>query len=153
MGGVILFTVFSTEEVSKLINLYDRRLANPSVSSVVQMIVPTLVFYIVALFLAMSRKTVKFVPLLAALKCVLFGFASSYLLSTDRGMMEYALWWFPSQLLASILFLLFCLLLSPPSFVLTTNRKGRNSRGLLFIATLSLVVFAIDVILYRLFLL
>lgn len=152
MGGAILFTMISTEEASKLVNWYDIRLASTSNRSFLQIALPTLVLYLVAMMGAISNKTVRIVPLFAALKCVLFGFASSYLLNTDRGIVEYALWWFPFQLVAAILFLFFCLLLSPPFFVKLTNRKERNKRGLIMIGMLSVLVFGMDVIVYRWFL-
>ena len=77
------------------------------------------------------------VTFFGALKCVLFGLSTGYLLPTGMKLVEYSVWWFPFQLAICFLLLLFCAILKPPFFIRTVER---NDKALLFLLGLAIFI-------------
>ncbi|WP_143242302.1 hypothetical protein [Bhargavaea cecembensis] len=70
--------------------------------------------HVLALFFASHSALRHAVMFLAGIRSVYFGLASAVLISQEGALKLYALWWFPGQLLLTVLYILFCMNLAPP---------------------------------------
>lgn len=144
LGGTLLFRELSGEIIEKLLLIYDARIVEGQEANFIWPLLVTIIFFIVAYGLSRYSYSRFLVIFIAAIKAVLFGLASGYLLKSGIKMVEYTIWWFPFQLLICFVFLLYCAILTPPFFLKTTGKKVRNDRALLILATLGIVLLVIE---------
>lgn len=151
IGGALLFREVPSTSAEKWIVFYDARVVEGKEAGVIRPIGALVVFYTLAYLLARIRQTRPLVLFIGALKCVFFGLASSYLLSTGIKMIDYSIWWFPFQLVACFLFLLYCAVLHPPYFIRPTIGKRRNPRALPILLIISIIVVVIEMVIFNSF--
>ena len=149
IGGALLFREMSITAVERVVSFYDARVVHGHEAGYIRPVGTTALFFVVAIGLASFRKTRFTVLFLGAVKCVLFGLSSSYLLASGMKMMEYSIWWFPFQLLICFLFLVFCAVLSPPYFMRSTIGKKPNMRALPTIIGITTAVLAIEIVVFQ----
>ncbi|MBE1554063.1 hypothetical protein [Sporosarcina limicola] len=148
IGGTLLFREMSTTAIEKVIVFYDARVVQGYDASFIRPIGTAVLFFVIAYTFAISEKTRFIVLFMGAVKCVLFGLSSSYLLGSGMKMMEYSIWWFPFQLICCFLFLVYCAVLSPPYFMRTTTRKRRNTRVIPILILLSAAILTIEMLFF-----
>lgn len=144
LGGTLLFRQLPTESVEKMLKLFDARIIDSNEVTVVWPVLMTALFFGLVFVMSLIKKFRFPILLIGALKSVIFGLSSAYLLATGMKIIVYALWWFPFQLIICFLLLSFCALLSPPFFVRTIGRRRRNDKGLLTLVVLTAVVTAAE---------
>lgn len=144
LGGTLLFRQIPTESVEKMLVIFDARVIDGKEVNWIWPILVTILFFIIVFALSHIKKFRFPILLIGALKSVLFGLSSAYLLATGMKIIVYGLWWFPFQFIINFLLLSFCALLSPPFFIRTIGRRQRNDRGLLMIGLLTIVAMAIE---------
>ncbi len=149
IGGAILFREMPATAVERVVTFYDARVVLGHDAGYIKPIGTAALFFIIAFVLAAFRKTRFTVLLFGAVKCVLFGLSSSYLLASGTKVMAYSIWWFPFQFLICFLFLVYCAVLSPPYFMRTTMGKGPNKRALPTIIGMSIAILAIEIIVFQ----
>ncbi|MFJ7933398.1 hypothetical protein [Sporosarcina sp. NPDC096371] len=149
IGGALLFREMSATAIERVITFYDARVVQGHEAGFIRPVGTAALFFIVAFTLATFRKTRFLVLFFGAVKCVLFGLSSSYLLGSGAKMMAYSVWWFPFQFIICFLFLMYCAILCPPYFMNTTLGKKRNTRALPTVIALSVAVLAIEIIVFR----
>ncbi len=148
IGGILLLREMNMETVGIVLKIYDARIISGQEANVLWPILSFLLFFASAIGLALSKKTRFLLLLLGAIKAVLFGLSSSYLLITGMKMITYSIWWFPFQLLSCFLFIAFCALLHPPFYTRKTFSQKLNTRGLIMVLVISTIVFIIEMILF-----
>ena len=109
--------------IEKVITFYDARVVQGHDVGYSRPIGTTALFFVLCLLLSAFRKTRFIVLFFGAVKCVLFGLSSSYLLGSGAKMMAYSIWWFPFQFISCFLFLVYCAVLSPPFLYAYDNRE------------------------------
>lgn len=149
IGGAILFREMPATAIEKVITFYDARVVQGQAVGYIRPIGTTALFFVVAFVLASIRKTQFTVLFIGAVKCVLFGLSSSYLIGSGSMMLAYSIWWFPFQFIGCYLFLVYCAVLSPPYFARTTIGKTRNLRPLPLLIGLSVAVLAIEILIFQ----
>ncbi|MET3576452.1 hypothetical protein ACFFIY_02405 [Bhargavaea ullalensis] len=106
-------------------------------------------FHVIALFFASHAALRHSVLLFAGIRSVYFGLASAFLISQEGAMKYYALWWFPGQLVLTVLFILFCMNLAPP-FMLKRHFGRDRQAAALRIAVISAFALAGEIGLFYL---
>jgi hypothetical protein len=149
IGGALLFREMPATAIEKVITFYDARVVQGNTVGYSRPVGTTALFFVVAFVLASFRKTQFIVLFFGAVKCVLFGLSSSYLISSGAKLMAYSIWWFPFQFISCFLFLVYCAVLSPPYFTRTTIGKTRNLRAVPILLTLSVAVLAIEIVVFQ----
>ncbi|KAA0966182.1 hypothetical protein FQ087_08035 [Sporosarcina sp. ANT_H38] len=152
IGGALLFREMSATGVERVISFYDARVVQGHDAGYIRPVGTSALFFVITFALASFRKTRFTVLFFGAVKCVLFGMSSAYLLGSGMKMMEYAIWWFPFQFLICFLFLVYCAILSPPYFMRSTIGKKSsipNTRALPTIIGMSIAVIAIEIIVFQ----
>jgi hypothetical protein len=149
IGGALLFREMPIAAIEKLLAVYDVRVMPGAEKTIFRPLVTTVVLVAVSIVLASFRRIRLLVLFLGALKCVLFGLSSSYLLSASKRMIEYTVWWFPFQLISCFLFLMFCAILVPPYFMRTNFRKKQSGKNLFVFIGLMAIVEALDLMLFH----
>lgn len=149
IGGALLFREMPPAVIEKVILFYDARVVQGHDVGYSRPIGTTALFFILVFVLSAFEKTRFMVLLLGAVKCVLFGLSSSYLISSGAKMMAYSVWWFPFQFIGCLFFLVYCAVLNPPFFTRTTIGKSRNLRPLPLLVGLSVAVLAVDIIIFQ----
>jgi hypothetical protein len=149
IGGALLFREMPTTAVERVVTFYDARVVLGHDAGYIKPVGMAALFFIIAFILAMFRKTRFTVLLFGAVKCVLFGLSSSYLLASGTKIMAYSICWFPFQFLICFLFLVYCAILSPPYFMRSTMGKGPNTRALPMIVGMSIAILAIEIIVFQ----
>ncbi|GKV65631.1 MULTISPECIES: hypothetical protein [Sporosarcina] len=125
IGGALLFREWPAAAMDTIVGLYDQRVVKGREAVVWSPFLTSFVFIAVVLFLSRYKKLRFIIMLFGAVKCVLFGLSSTYLLSGGMKLIMYAVWWFPFQLAGSFLFLILCTVLHPPFFTAPAVRKDR----------------------------
>ncbi|KXH82066.1 hypothetical protein [Sporosarcina sp. HYO08] len=148
IGGALLFREMPVAAIEKLLAFYDVRVMSDAEKTIFQPLLTTILLVVIVIVLASFQRTRLLVLFLGALKCVLFGLSSSYLLSSSKRMIEYTIWWFPFQFLSCFLFLMFCAILVPPYFMRTNFRKKQSSKTLFVFIFLMAIVLVLDIILF-----
>ncbi|MER2088991.1 hypothetical protein [Sporosarcina sp. JAI121] len=149
IGGALLFREMSATAIERVVVFYDARVVHGHDAGYIRPVGTAALFFVVAFGLAAFRKTRFAVLFFGAVKCVLFGLSSSYLIASGAKMMEYSIWWFPFQFLICFLFLVYCAILSPPYFMRTTIGKKVNTRALPTIIGISTAVLAIEIVVFQ----
>ncbi|MCG3089994.1 hypothetical protein [Sporosarcina cyprini] len=150
IGGALLFREISVEASESLLYFLDRRIIDQE-ASILWTLLSVVMFFAVAYLFSIQRKTRPIVLLIGALKGVIFGLSSSYLLSTGMGMFQYAVWWFPFQFIICFLLLIYCVVLSPPYFERMHSRKRRNLRPLPVLLTFFVCIQIVEALIYQIF--
>ena len=149
LGGTLLFREMPLASVENLLGLFDGRIVDGHATSFIKPFLMTQLFFLIAFGLSFVKKLRFIITFIGAIKCVLFGLATGYLLSSGMKIIEYGLWWFPSQLAICFLLLLFCAILKPPFFIKTVGHKSRNDRALLFLLGLVMLITVAEFLIYR----
>ena len=149
IGGALLFREMPVTAVERVVRFYDARVVIGHEAGYIKPVGMAALFFVVAFILAVIRKTRFAVLFLGAVKCVLFGLSSSYLLASGTKIMAYSIWWFPFQFLICFLFLMYCAILSPPYFMRSTMGKGPNTRAIPLIVGMTIAILAIEIILFQ----
>ncbi|MEK5070850.1 hypothetical protein [Sporosarcina sp. FSL K6-1508] len=149
IGGALLFREMPATSVERIVTFYDARVVLGHDAGYIRPVGTAVLFFVLAYALAMYRRTQFAVLFFGAVKCVLFGLSSSYLLASGTKMMAYSIWWFPFQFLICFLFLVYCAVLSPPYFMRTTLGKRSNTRALPAIIGMATAVLAIEIIVFQ----
>jgi len=148
IGGALLFRELPATSVETLLALLDARVVDGHKVAWMWPVLMMALFVIVAYALSRFKKVRFIVIFIGALKTVLFGLSSSYLLATGMKMTEYTIWWFPFQFVTCFLFLVYCAVLTPPFFMKTVGKKRRNTRALAVLVILIGIVIALEIVLY-----
>ena len=149
IGGALLFREIPSPVIEKMIVFYDARVVQGHEAGYIRPVGTAALFFVVAFALSSFKRTQFFVLFWGAVKCVLFGLSSSFLLGSGTKMMAYSIWWFPFQFIGCFLFLIYCAVLSPPYFMQTTGKKKRNTRALPILIGMSVAILAIEIIVFR----
>ena len=149
IGGALLFREMPTSVIEKVILFYDGRVVRGHDVGYSRSIGTTAFLFVFVFVLSAFEKTRFMVLFLGAVKCVLFGLSSSYLISSGAKMMVYSIWWFPFQFIGCFLFLVYCAVLHPPFFTRPTIGKSRNLRPLPLLIGLSVAVLASEIIIFQ----
>ncbi|MCM3089084.1 hypothetical protein M3557_14280 [Bhargavaea ginsengi] len=143
-GGTILFR-FAEAGMAETVTVFlDPRLDLADPAKPYRALLSFLAFHVLALFLASHAALRHAVMFIAGLRAVFFGFASTYLISQEGALTFYAAWWFPAQLLLTLLFTLFCMNLSPP-FMLKNYFSRHRKEAVIRIAALSAAILAAEI--------
>lgn len=143
IGGTLLFRELAEESIAKILVIFDSRVVHGHEANWFFPAVVTLLFLVLIFFCSRFTYSRFFVLFFAAIKCVLFGVSSAYLLAQGLKVYEYAIWWFPFQLLICFSVLLFASIVVPPFFMKTTGKVVRNDRAL--VSLLIFIVFLVIV--------
>jgi len=81
-------------------------------------------------------------------KTVYFGFTSGFLIEQQSSIIPYAIWWFPFQLLVSLMLILFCLVIAPPFFI-HKNFDFNQKKVLLLLAGLMCTISIVETVVYQ----
>lgn len=148
LGGTLLFRELPDASTEKMLTIFDARVVE---GQDVNFIWPTLVtisFFVIAFVLSNFKYSRFSVIFLGAVKCVVFGLSSGYLLASGMKMLDYSIWWFPFQLLICFIYLVFCAILTPPFFLRTTGKKVRNNKALVILAISGAALTAVEFIVF-----
>lgn len=148
LGGTLLFRELSEESIASLLTFYDARIVKPGEATILLPALVVMMFLIISFFLSRFTYSRLFVLLIGAIKCVLFGLSSAYLLAKGLKVYEYAVWWFPFQLLLCFLLLLFASILTPPFFMKTTGKRERNDRALVALLIITILIVLVENLIY-----
>lgn len=148
LGGTLLFRELSEESIARLLTIFDARVVKTDEVNILFPALIVVMFFVFSFFLSRFTYSRLFVLLIGAVKCVLFGVSSAYLLAKGLKVYEYAVWWFPFQLLLCFLLLLFNSILTPPFFMKTTGKRERNDRALVALLILSILVLLVENTIY-----
>lgn len=149
IGGALLFREIPTEASENWIRFFDPRIVSPSEGSLLKPLGMTFIFFLAALGLSFNDKTRHAILFIGAVKCVLFGLSSSYLLASGMKLFAYTVWWFPFQLIGCLLFLVYCTVLSPPYFNRISKRQ-RNLRAVPFLLAAYAIILLAEMTLFHL---
>lgn len=150
IGGALLFREVPVSASEKLIGFFDPRVVALADGALARPLFTLVGFLLVVFLLSMNSKSRYVVLLIGAMKCVLFGLSSSYLLASGMKLVTYTIWWFPFQMLICMLFLLYCIVLSPPYFQ-RIAKKQRNVQAIPVIVGVYLVIILIEMTIYHFF--
>lgn len=148
LGGALLFRELPVVSVEKMLAIFDARVVDGHDVLFIWPALMTATFFLAA-FLLSNFKRIQFtVFFIGALKCVIFGLSSGYLLSTGMKIVAYTIWWFPFQLITCFLLLMFCAILTPPFFVRTVGRRKRNDKALIALAGITVIVTSLEILMF-----
>lgn len=148
IGGALLFREIPIDASEKWIGFFDSRVISTADGSIWKPLLILLVFFAVTFLLSINSKTRHTILFFGAVKCVLFGLSSSFLLYSGMSIWQYAIWWFPFQFISCLLFLIYCVVLSPPYFN-RVSRKARNLQAIPVLAGLSLFIFLLEITIFH----
>ncbi|MFC5603206.1 hypothetical protein [Sporosarcina koreensis] len=148
IGGALLFREIPTAASEKWIGFFDPRVISTIEGSIWRPFLTMLLFFVVTFLLSINGKTRHAILLFGAVKCVLFGLSSSFLLYSGMKIWEYAIWWFPFQFISCLIFLIYCVVLSPPYFN-RVSRKARNLQAVPVLAGMSLFIFLLEITIFH----
>lgn len=149
IGGALLFREIPLEASEKWILFFDPRIVSSGEGSLLKPILTTILFFLTAFGLSFNNKTRHAILLIGAVKCVIFGLSSSYLLASGMALLVYTVWWFPFQLLGCLLFLVYCTVLSPPYFN-GISRRQQNLRAVPVLLAAYAIILLIEMTLFHL---
>lgn len=148
IGGALLFREIPITASEKWIGFFDPRVISLTDGALVRPLLTTILFLVVTLLLSLNNKTRIVIVLIGAIKCVLFGLSSSFLLASGMKLFAYTIWWFPFQFISCMLFLIYCVILSPPYFHRNT-RKNRNLTAIPVLIGASLVILLVEMTIFH----
>ncbi|MGG0668267.1 hypothetical protein [Sporosarcina koreensis] len=148
IGGALLFREIPIAASEKWIGFFDSRVISTVDGSIWRPFLTLLVFFVLTFLLSVNNKTRHTILFFGAIKCVLFGMSSSFLLFSGIKIWEYAIWWFPFQFISCLIFLIYCVVLSPPYFS-RVSRKARNLQAVPVLAGLSLFIFLLEITIFH----
>ncbi len=148
LGGTLLFRELPEASIAKILLVFDARVVKGSEANLFLPAIIVMLFFGFALLFARFTYSRFFVVIVAAVKCVLFGISSAYLLAKGLKVYEYAIWWFPFQLILCFVLLLFASVLTPPFFLKTMGKKERNNRTLLVLLILASFIVIVENLLF-----
>lgn len=148
IGGALLFREIPIAASEKWIGFFDPRVISTAEGSAWRPFITLLLFLVVTFLLSVNSKTRHAILFFGAVKCVLFGLSSSFLLYSGIKIWEYAIWWFPFQFLSCLLFLIYCVVLSPPYFN-RVSRKARNLQAIPVLAGLSFFIYLVEITIFH----
>ena len=149
LGGALLLRELPAVSVEKMLAIFDARIVDGHEVKFMWPALMTASFFVVAYVLSMFRKIRFAVVFVGALKSVIFGLSSGYSLATGMKILEYAVWWFPFQLVTCFLLLMFCAILSPPFFIRTVVRTKRNDKALTVSAGMGVIVTVLEIMIFN----
>lgn len=147
-GGTLLFRELSETSVAKVLLFFDARVVKGHEANLFLPAVIVICFFGLIILLARFTYSRFLVLLVGAVKCVIFGVSSAYLLAKGLKVYEYAVWWFPFQLLLCFILLVFSAHLVPPFFMKTTGKKERNPRALMTLLMVTIAILVIENIIF-----
>lgn len=149
IGGTLLFREMPAASMEKLITFFDARVVYGQDVGIIRPVIMTALFFIIA-FLFSLVKQIRFAVLFfGALKSVLFGLSSAYLLGSGMKILDYTIWWFPFQFVTCLLFLAYCAILNPPFFSRGRARLKRNDRVLLALVCMTIFVTSLELVIFH----
>jgi len=148
IGGTLLYRELPAESVEALLGLLDARVVEGREVFWIWPVLVSVLFFLLALVLSRFKRIRFMVIFIGALKSVLFGLSSSYLLASGMKILVYSVWWFPFQFVICFLFLVFCAVLSPPFFMRTIGKKKRNVKAAPFLLILTAIVTALELVIF-----
>jgi len=148
LGGTLLFRQLPIASVEKMLVIFDARVVDNEEVKLIWSIVMTSMFFVVVYVLSLIKKFRFPILFIGAIKCVVFGLSSAYLLASGMKIIVYGLWWFPFQFITCFLLLVFCALLTPPFFVRTIGKRKRNDKGLFIIITFTILVTISEILIF-----
>ncbi|WP_432359144.1 hypothetical protein [Sporosarcina sp. UB5] len=148
IGGALLFREIPVVATEKWIGFFDPRVISSTDGTIVRPFITLLLFFVVTFLLSANSKTRHAILFFGAVKCVLFGLSSSFLLYSGMKIWEYAIWWFPFQFISCLIFLIYCVVLSPPYFS-KVSRKARNLQAVPVLAGLSFFIFLLEITIFH----
>jgi len=111
--GVAIFHFIDMEQAKVLIGIVEPRLLQEGSGTLWHVILPPLII-ITMLFLLATHSFLKYlIRIVIAIRITFFGFSSVFLLQEISSIWVYATWWFPFQLVYSMLFLVLAEVLVP----------------------------------------
>lgn len=113
-----------------------------------KILLPVILLFGLILFFASHRWLAPFTLLIGTGKTVYFGFTSGFLIEQQSSIIPYAIWWFPFQLLVSLMLILFCLVIAPPFFI-HRNFDFNQKKVLLMLAGLMCMISIVETVVYR----
>ena len=134
LGGTLLFRELPETSTEKMLLIFDARVVDGQDVNVIWPALVTISFFVIAFVLSNFKYSRFPVIFIGAVKCVVFGLSSGYLLAAGMKMVDYSIWWFPFQLLICFVYLMFCAILTPPFFLRTTGKRVRNNKALVILA-------------------
>lgn len=148
LGGTLLFRELPEASTEKMLAIFDARVVDGHDAKFIWPALATISFFSIAFVLSKFKYSRFSVIFIGAVRAVVFGLSSGYLLASGMKIIKYAIWWFPFQLIICFIFLLFCAVLTPPFFLQTTGKKTRNNKALVILIMIGAVVTAIEFMLF-----
>lgn len=111
--GVAIFHFVALEQAKVVIELVEPRLMHGGVGSLWRIVLPSFVIVTIMFLMATHSFLKYFVRIVVAIRITFFGFGSVFLLQELTSILVYAAWWFPFQLVYSVLYLLLAEVLVP----------------------------------------
>ncbi len=148
IGGALLFREIPIEASERWIGFFDPRVISTSDGSAWRPFITLLLFFVVTFLLSVNSKTRHAILFFGAIKCVIFGLSSSFLLYSGMKIWQYTIWWFPFQFISCLLFLIYCVVLSPPYFN-RVSRKARNLQGVPVLAGMAFFIFLVEITIFH----
>ena len=108
IGGTLLFREIPIAASERWIGFFDPRVISITEGSIIRPFITMLLFFVVTFLLSMNSKTRHAILFFGAVKCVVFGLSSSFLLHSGMKIWEYAIWWFPFQFISCLISHLLC---------------------------------------------
>ena len=136
LGGTVLFRELPTASTEKLLAIIDARIVEGQEAKFIWPALVAILFFILAYGFSRFKYSRFIVLFLGAVKAVIFGLSSGYLLAAGMKIINYTIWWFPFQLLICFVYLLYCAVLTPPFFLQTTGKKMQNHKALVLLLVL-----------------
>ncbi|MBK3494284.1 hypothetical protein JFL43_05320 [Viridibacillus sp. YIM B01967] len=141
IGGILLLQLSTVEQADWLIRTFDRRVLLKAQPSIWQSLWPVVIPFVIVALLASHNLLRHVTRIVVVLKAAFFGYSSGYLIDTQNAFWSYAAWWFPFQLLHSIVLLLFCIVLVPQP-VYSVRKKLPIWPRIVVIVITTIIIFA-----------
>ena len=148
IGGALLFRKLPATSVEKLLAILDARVIDGPAVGWIWPAIMMVSFIVLAYVLSLLKQSRFIVIFIGALKSVLFGLSSGYLLASGMKLIEYAIWWFPFQFITCFLFLVYCAVLSPPFFMRMTGKRKKNTKNLAVLVVIIGIVTTLEIVIY-----
>ena len=148
LGGTLLFRELPETSTEKMLTIFDARVVTGQEAKFIWPALVTISFFTLAFVLSKFKYSRFLVIFIGAVKAVIFGVSSGYLLATGVKIINYSIWWFPFQLFICFIFLMYCAILTPPFFLRTIGKKSRNDRALVALVIIGLVLTTIEFIVF-----
>ncbi|MGE7836501.1 hypothetical protein [Viridibacillus arvi] len=113
IGGILLLQLSTVEQAEWLIRKMDSRVLLQGKPSIWQSLLPVVIPFAIVSLLASHNYLRHVARIIVVLKSAFFGYSAGYLIDTQNAFWSYAAWWFPFQLLYSIVLMVFCIVLVP----------------------------------------